>query len=342
MRRSNDMRNGLRNPPGPDLVHAGAEERVVLRDAVATVAGVVAEGVDAEDLAEEVSRREALAVAPRGVPHADVVRGAAVAHRDVEQALPVEDQRPAVVVELGLVDPEQLPGARRVEHEVPRLRVHDAPLGQDALAVRGDAGRQRGEVRRARGRLGREGVEQPVVLELGVERETQQPALVVAPEDAEADEPPGEVGEEPLASGALPRDVDVPDRAVLVGDEEAVVVAGRHRRGRGREHPVGDRLERHGDAARGNGSGDGVGELRALGARRAGGEERGEDPERVSPVRRHASTFLSCWFHLDGGAHAPPRRGGDTRARRRRTQKRPSSPPTFFAFERMFSILPFR
>ena len=76
------------------LVH----ERVVGRDRVARVAGTAID-VDPEDLAEE--RVHPLAVVVR------VAARAAVAGRDVQVAVGPEGRRSAVVVRIGLVDPEQ-------------------------------------------------------------------------------------------------------------------------------------------------------------------------------------------------------------------------------------------
>ena len=130
---------------GPDLADGArrGDERIARRDAVVAVGGVVAEGIDAQDLAED--GREVLGVAGRSVPDdraADerlavlVVGAAAVAEADVEADVDRrEPQRAAVVIELRLVDAQELARAQRVDDRRRIGRIDDVPLGDDALVI---------------------------------------------------------------------------------------------------------------------------------------------------------------------------------------------------------------
>ena len=76
--------------------------------------------------------------------------------------------------------------------------------------------------------LGDVGVKQTVVAIVGMERDAEEAALVkrAGPERAHGDDPIAEVEKHSLVAGG---EVDFPENAGLVGDEEAVVIAGGER-----------------------------------------------------------------------------------------------------------------
>ena len=108
----------------------------------------------------------------------DVIGLAAVAERDVEEPIRPEAEGAAVVVGLGFVDAEDLAPAGRID--LVGIGGIDPPLGDHRLMVVRDSRRHHvDEIRRAVDRLGRVGVDQGMMREIGMGRQAEQTALVV-------------------------------------------------------------------------------------------------------------------------------------------------------------------
>src|SRR5258708_3828977 len=227
----------------PDLT-AGTgrvDERIAGRDLVSRRLRT-GHRIDPEDLAEK--GREILRVAARlDVPRASIVGGAAITDRDVEEAVGTEPEIATVVVELWVGDPENLPSAGWVDRRVIGVGVVHTPLG-DHVVVIGER-----TVALVCTQLGRAlvglrlvGVDQAVLPVVGVEREPEEASLVVVDEETTEVQPLGtQVREESPGAGAVVlatatftvmvtfvtivvADRDRPDLAVLLGDEEMVLV----------------------------------------------------------------------------------------------------------------------
>jgi hypothetical protein len=211
---------GVAEAVGVDLVPSGSpDERVVRRDTV----GLRAIDVDPEDLPEQ--RPEVLPVPSRRMASPDVAGAAAVAERDVEVAVGAEGDRTAVVVRLGLVDLEDHP-----------LGVRVRPVGRGGPELRYPARVVPAHRRPVPERGAVVDEEPPVLPELRVEREAEEPALVVA--GAEVDDPVGDIEEGLIGA-------DDPDDAGEVRDEEPPGPVGGGRERDGHDESPGDRLEAH-------------------------------------------------------------------------------------------------
>jgi hypothetical protein len=182
----------------PDLRHRAllVDERVVGGDRVRAAAGGLVD-VDTQDLAEPRGRALAVVV--------QVVRGAAIAERDVEAAVRAELDHAAVVVLVRLPD-----------------------LHEDALGVRPEAP-ARGVRLEARehvaARLGG-GVheeDEAVLLELRVERQAEKPLFVVRAQDLRRDV------ERRVGAADIGLVVEDVHAAVAFDDEEAVGAVARER-----------------------------------------------------------------------------------------------------------------
>ena len=281
----------------PDLAEGArlADERVGRGDAVLAVGGVVAVRVDAQQLAED--RAQVLRVARRSVADGRarderlsvlVVGAAAVTEADVEEAVGAEDEGAAVVVELRLVEAQHLARAAGIDGRAGIGRVRYVPFGDHALAVGRRAGRQGREVGRARRRLGRERVDEAVRRVARIERDAEEAALVVGagPEHAERNHARGDVEEDALRAVGQ---VDAPEDAGLIDDEEELRIdAGRRRRPHRRDEAGRSRRQHHLLMARADDGPQRIGEPgRRRGRRRRGARrrrrrtDRGDEQARV-------------------------------------------------------------
>jgi hypothetical protein len=155
------------------------------------------------------------------VPGIVVAAAPAVADRDVEEAVVRTEGHPAaVVVRLGLIDRQQDQLARLVgvvRRRDRHLEARDARIAAAARVV---------------------DVEEAVALEVGVERQAEETLLVATVHDRSLDV------EERAAEQhrRLARDVEDPDHARLLDDEDPVRVAGGERDEQGIDESTGDEL----------------------------------------------------------------------------------------------------
>ena len=158
---------------------------------------------------------------------------AAIAERDVQHVVGTEVQSPRVVVELGLRDTQQDPAGGRVDNRFRIGGTGHLPLGNHALVVRLDSGRQR-EVRHPAARLGSISIKKTVLRVSRMERQSKQAAFVegARANRAKRHQQSAHIGKNAL----LPRlEVNVPDKPRLVGHEQMSGSAG------GGNTPVGRR-----------------------------------------------------------------------------------------------------
>jgi hypothetical protein len=210
---------GIAESERVDLRHRSwrLDEGIVRRNSVLSVRGVRSIHVDAEDLA--VRRVELLGVAVPLMPHdgrgdrgqraggdeevlpVGVVGPAAIAHRDVEQAIGSEHEVAAIVVELRPVHSHELASTGQVDPGGRVTGTQGGPLGHHVLMVGRAAGRDRRQKRRRTGvGLRRIRVELAVRRVVRVEGEAEESPLVerIRPEHAKRDEPGTDVEEQRL------------------------------------------------------------------------------------------------------------------------------------------------
>ena len=107
-----------------------------------------------------------------------VVGAAAIAQGNVEHPIRAKGQTAAIVVKLRFVDTQQDLFRGRVDDALGGGGIGHGPLGDNALRIGRGCHRDGGVIRRAADRFGHKGVEQPIGGVVGVERQTEQTALI--------------------------------------------------------------------------------------------------------------------------------------------------------------------
>ena len=145
----------------------------------------MAQRVDADNLAENVALRQCLPITLiERVPDPLHRWRTAVTQGQVQESIRPEIQGTAVMVEVGLIHPEEFPGrVRPIDPQFALSVSNRAPFEQNVLGirrpVRGIVQIHRAEIGDTFGTLGRVGIEQSVLLEIRMKRQPEQTALVI-------------------------------------------------------------------------------------------------------------------------------------------------------------------
>src|SRR5712692_7145958 len=248
-------------------------KRIVPRDSVFATGRITSQRVDAQNLAQNIACRQALAVSSGVMAYAGVIPVAAVAERNVQQPIFVEGQCAPVVIEIGFVDPHQNAIARQVYRQRALAGILDFPFRNDGLAVGGPVrrvvDRLRAEVRLSVHRFRSERVEQAVLLEAWMKSQPQQTAFVVLEigTQPQRNQPAADIQEQSGGRGtpaavvvivvvAVAGHVQIPDLASLIHDKEIVGVTRSKSASDWGNHPGRDALQTDGHGTGGHGSRD--------------------------------------------------------------------------------------